>query len=68
VRIFSLIELRLIYAIYKANTFTIFYTRLTAYFGFLKLCEPKKGDVVVVNAAAGAGLNIKIFENFSSDV
>ncbi|XP_066972965.1 prostaglandin reductase 1-like [Macrobrachium rosenbergii] len=26
----------------------------TAYFGFLELCEPKPGDTVLVNAAAGA--------------
>uniref|UniRef100_A0A6A7FQ91 15-oxoprostaglandin 13-reductase n=1 Tax=Hirondellea gigas TaxID=1518452 RepID=A0A6A7FQ91_9CRUS len=26
----------------------------TAYFGFLELCEPKPGETVVVNAAAGA--------------
>jgi prostaglandin reductase 1 len=26
----------------------------TAYFGFLRLCEPKAGDTVVVSAAAGA--------------
>ncbi|CAG0893160.1 unnamed protein product, partial [Darwinula stevensoni] len=26
----------------------------TAYFGFLELCQPKKGETVVVNAAAGA--------------
>ncbi|KAF2367760.1 Alcohol dehydrogenase C-terminal [Trinorchestia longiramus] len=26
----------------------------TAYFGFLEICNPKPGDVVVVNAAAGA--------------
>lgn len=28
--------------------------RNTAYFGFLELCQPKPGDVVVVSAAAGA--------------
>ncbi|XP_068127462.1 prostaglandin reductase 1-like isoform X2 [Hyperolius riggenbachi] len=27
---------------------------LTAYFGFLELCRPKEGDVVLVNSAAGA--------------
>ncbi|NP_001008100.1 ltb4dh protein isoform X1 [Xenopus tropicalis] len=27
---------------------------LTAYFGLLELCNPKEGDVVLVNAAAGA--------------
>ena len=26
----------------------------TAYFGLLELCEPKKGETVVVNGAAGA--------------
>merc|ERR1712212_452954 len=26
----------------------------TAYFGFLELCQPKAGDTVLVNAAAGA--------------
>ena len=29
-------------------------SRNTAYFGFLQLCQPKKGETVVVNAAAGA--------------
>lgn len=28
--------------------------RNTAYFGFLELCEPKAGDTVLVNGAAGA--------------
>lgn len=28
--------------------------RLTAYFGFLEICKPKKGEVVVINGAAGA--------------
>ena len=32
--------------------FTIF--RNTAYFGFLEICQPKPGDVVVVSGAAGA--------------
>ncbi|XP_068090449.1 prostaglandin reductase 1-like [Hyperolius riggenbachi] len=27
---------------------------LTAYFGFLEICRPKEGDVVLVNSAAGA--------------
>ena len=27
---------------------------MTAYFGFLEKCEPKAGETVVVNAAAGA--------------
>lgn len=27
---------------------------MTAYFGFLEICQPKEGDVVVVNAAGGA--------------
>ncbi|KAG8595259.1 hypothetical protein GDO81_001471 [Engystomops pustulosus] len=27
---------------------------LTAYFGFLEICNPKEGDVVLVNCAAGA--------------
>lgn len=26
----------------------------TAYFGFLEICDPKPGDVVVVSGAAGA--------------
>jgi prostaglandin reductase 1 len=26
----------------------------TAYFGFLELCDPKRGEVVVVSGAAGA--------------
>lgn len=26
----------------------------TAYFGFLELCQPKEGEVVVVTGAAGA--------------
>ncbi|MXY47353.1 MAG: NADP-dependent oxidoreductase [Chloroflexi bacterium] len=29
-------------------------TGMTAYFGFLDVCEPKPGDVVVVSAASGA--------------
>ncbi|VDI13944.1 prostaglandin reductase 1 [Mytilus galloprovincialis] len=29
-------------------------SRLTAYFGFLEICKPKKGEVVVINGAAGA--------------
>ncbi|XP_078595901.1 prostaglandin reductase 1-like [Branchiostoma floridae x Branchiostoma japonicum] len=29
-------------------------TGMTAYFGFLKLCEPKEGETVFVNGAAGA--------------
>ena len=28
--------------------------RNTAYFGFLEICQPKPGDVVVVSGAAGA--------------
>ena len=28
--------------------------RMTAYFGFLELCKPKEGEVVLVNGAAGA--------------
>ncbi len=28
--------------------------RMTAYFGLLEKCEPKSGETVVVNAAAGA--------------
>ena len=28
--------------------------RNTAYFGFLEICQPKAGDVVVVSGAAGA--------------
>lgn len=33
-----------------------FFLRLsnTAYFGFLEICKPKPGDVVVVSGAAGA--------------
>ncbi|OWF34999.1 Prostaglandin reductase 1 [Mizuhopecten yessoensis] len=27
---------------------------MTAYFGFLELCKPKKGDIILVNGAAGA--------------
>ena len=27
---------------------------MTAYFGFLKICEPKEGETVVVSGAAGA--------------
>ena len=27
---------------------------ITAYFGFLELCQPKPGETVVVNGAAGA--------------
>ncbi|XP_076077744.1 prostaglandin reductase 1-like isoform X3 [Mytilus galloprovincialis] len=29
-------------------------SRLTAYFGLLEICKPKKGEVVVINGAAGA--------------
>ncbi|XP_021365432.1 prostaglandin reductase 1-like isoform X2 [Mizuhopecten yessoensis] len=29
-------------------------TGMTAYFGFLELCQPKEGDTVLVNGAAGA--------------
>lgn len=32
----------------------IFVGRNTAYFGFLEICQPKAGDVVVVSGAAGA--------------
>ena len=28
--------------------------RNSAYFGFLEICQPKEGDVVVVSGAAGA--------------
>lgn len=28
--------------------------RNTAYFGFLEICQPKEGDVVIVSGAAGA--------------
>ena len=28
--------------------------RATAYFGFLELCQPKSGETLVVNGAAGA--------------
>lgn len=28
--------------------------RCTAYFGFLKICNPQPGDVVAVNCAGGA--------------
>ncbi|XP_060081379.1 prostaglandin reductase 1-like [Ylistrum balloti] len=31
---------------------------MTAYFGFLELCQPKKGDTVLVNGAAGAVGNL----------
>lgn len=30
------------------------HVRNTAYFGFLEICEPKAGDVVVVSGAAGS--------------
>ena len=30
------------------------YVSMTAYFGLLELCKPQKGEVVLVNAAAGA--------------
>ncbi len=30
------------------------FDRNTAYFGFLEICQPKEGDVVVVSGAAGA--------------
>lgn len=29
-------------------------SRNTSYFGFLEICKPKPGDVVVVSGAAGA--------------
>jgi len=29
-------------------------SRNTAYFGFLEICQPKAGETVVVNTAAGA--------------
>ena len=32
----------------------MFYRRMTAYFGLLDICEPRSGETVVVNAAAGA--------------
>ena len=28
--------------------------RATSYFGFLEICQPKKGETLVVNAGAGA--------------
>ena len=31
-----------------------FYFRMTAYFGLLDICDPKAGETVFVNAAAGA--------------
>lgn len=34
------------------NTLSI--RRLTAYFGFTEMCEPKEGETVVVSGAAGA--------------
>ena len=34
--------------------FFFFFSRMTAYFGFLEKCEPKSGDVVLVTGAAGA--------------
>ena len=36
-----------------SKMFFVFLPRMTAYFG-LRLCEPKKGDICVVNGAAGA--------------
>ena len=33
---------------------TCFHCRMTAYFGLLDICEPRPGETVVVNAAAGA--------------
>ena len=30
------------------------FCRATAYFGFLRICEPKEGETVLVNTAAGA--------------
>lgn len=34
-------------------SFTVFFSH-TAYFGFLELCKPKEGEVVVISGAAGA--------------
>lgn len=31
-----------------------FITRNTAYFGFLEICKPKRGETVVISGAAGA--------------
>jgi len=31
-----------------------YFQRNTAFFGLTKLCQPKKGETVVVSAAAGA--------------
>ena len=49
------------YFILKQNKLKLIYTaehslvnRNTAYFGFLEICQPKAGDVVVVSGAAGA--------------
>ena len=39
--------------IHHSLTHIIFH-RATAYFGFLRLCTPKAGETVLVNAAAGA--------------
>ena len=35
-------------------SFEIFFLRMTSYFGFLELCQPKAGETVYVNSAAGA--------------
>ena len=31
-----------------------FFSSATAYFGFIKLMEPKEGETIVINGAAGA--------------
>ena len=38
----------------RIYTLIVISIRNTAYFGFLELCQPKPGDVVVVSGAAGA--------------
>ena len=32
----------------------LLFDRMSAYFGFLEICQPKSGEVVLVNGAAGA--------------
>ncbi len=32
-------------------------TGLTAYYGLMKVIEPKKGETIVVSAASGAGIH-----------
>ena len=39
---------------HNALSFVVSFNSATAYFGFLELCQPKEGETLVINAAAGA--------------